>query len=164
MRSVKITDYSHSPGQIPVVHWDHEGDDYQTPVGLGLLLDLGLEEGSTLVCYAPGEALPKDGWETVIHGAEGSTKLSSDAEVALYVNRIRCGYTNLKEGDAYRVQVKRAKPKQAVLWHCIVKQGKSLSQSFSRWFCGTCWDFLSQSQAPTYCVNCGALFTETKDL
>jgi hypothetical protein len=115
-----------------------------------------------------GETVPEaeDGWETVAAGTQQvvGMKRSDGAIVPL-------PHPALEHGDSYRVQVRRApKPKTAVLMRADVVPGKSITKPVRRWFCGACHDFLSErhvspgEREPTECPNCGAHFTETKDL
>ena len=141
-------------------------------LGESIYLDLAIVPGSTLLCLAPGESLPEaEGWETVDEQTEGASNINVGIQRSHCYGINWTGTVVANKGDCLRLQVRRApKPKTAVLLRADVVPGKSITQIVRRWLCGACHDFLSEwrdchgKNEPTECGNCGAHFTETKEL
>jgi hypothetical protein len=120
-----------------------------------LMTVLGIVPGSTLLCLAPGEELPQgdEGWETVYR----FTAKTDGDEVVL---------RGMHKGDESEVRVRRApKPKTAVLETWTEQDGKETTARQQWWRCSGClYTKASITRMKDSCPNCGAHFTETKDL
>ena len=146
------------------MHYGDRGQNFRT--GSTRMRDLGLEEGSTLLCLAPGEEVPEEaGWETV-----GSADFRGYRVMEPQVLRWGIGNDHntmtypatIRKGDAYRVQVRRAKPKTAVRLRHHVNPGNVHPGGYDGWQCSEC--NLPHAAFVLDCPNCWTHFTETKEL
>jgi hypothetical protein len=156
MKSVKVKSVNYTPNGSPNIQFNHkEYDDWTCGVGAALLDDLHVLPGSTLLCLAPGERLPEaEGWQTVDEAVIGGD--GQPIRVAMLVGQGWEKERLLNGGDLVRLQAcvkPPPKPKTAVLELPRYKR------------CGAC----GASQPSLYnvgdiCAECGAHFTETKEV
>jgi hypothetical protein len=165
MRIVKITSVMGN-GDETVWGWAEGCKERAFDLSREFFDKVQIAPGSTLVCYAPDEK-PEEGWETVDHR---SATMQTTVFNEISVNP---KYVPLERGDCYRVQVRRAtKPKTAVLLVKETKLGGVYKKEVDILnICSECGYHEANLKEPScpkglgeICPNCGAHFTETREL